>query len=113
MKQTIVTGLIMLVVIWLLAELYELLPGQEAWVVFGAMAGMAMSLRRGAPSTGVIFPRRSGHPVRSLSDCGTGRCLMGATRRKFSREFKVEAVRQLEAGRRFGNHPLRCSVRGN
>jgi len=25
---------------------------------------------------------------------------MGATRRKFSREFKVEAVRQLEAGRR-------------
>ena len=52
MKQTIVTGLIMLVVIWLLAELYELLPGQEAWVVFGAMAGMAMSLGRGAPSTG-------------------------------------------------------------
>ncbi len=25
---------------------------------------------------------------------------MGVTRRKFSREFKVEAVRQLEAGRR-------------
>ena len=25
---------------------------------------------------------------------------MGATRRKFSREFKLEAVRQLEAGRR-------------
>ncbi|MCH7474069.1 MAG: hypothetical protein IH878_15030 [Gemmatimonadetes bacterium] len=56
MKQTIVTGLIMLVVIWLLAELYELLPGQEAWVVFGAMAGMAMSLRRGAPSTGGSAP---------------------------------------------------------
>ena len=31
---------------------------------------------------------------------------MGATRRKFSREFKLEAVRQLEAGRRLAEIAL-------
>ena len=37
---------------------------------------------------------------------------MGTTRRKFSREFKVEAVRQLEAGRRLAEVARELGVHG-
>ncbi len=45
MKKRLTLGLILLPVIWLLVGLYNLLPDQgQGWVVFGAMAGMGMSL---------------------------------------------------------------------
>lgn len=44
MKKRFTLGMILLVAIWLLVGLYNLLPDHQGWVVFGAMAGMGMSL---------------------------------------------------------------------
>lgn len=47
MKQTFAAGLIMIVMILLLVGLYELLPALQGWIVFSAMAALAMVLGQG------------------------------------------------------------------
>jgi positive regulator of sigma E activity len=48
MFQEIMLAIVILIVIWLATILYSLIPGLEAWVIFGSMAGLAMGLARAA-----------------------------------------------------------------
>lgn len=52
MNNSFKAGLLMLVVIWLLVQLYEMLPFMQPWIFFGALAGLAMSLGSRRGSTG-------------------------------------------------------------
>jgi uncharacterized membrane protein len=43
MKRTWIAGLLMLVPVYLLVQLYNFLPKQQGWVIFGAVAGLALA----------------------------------------------------------------------
>ena len=51
MKQTFTAGIFMVVPIWLLQRMFELMPGQQGWIVFGAMAGLGLALGHRSPRT--------------------------------------------------------------
>lgn len=44
MKQTFTAGVFVLVLVWLLQRMFELMPGQQGWIVFSAMAGLGLAL---------------------------------------------------------------------
>lgn len=51
MKRTFTAGFLMLVLVWLLQRMFELMPGSQGWIIFSAMAGMALALGHRSPGT--------------------------------------------------------------
>ena len=45
MKQKFVLGIVMLALVWVMVWFYERLPQLQGWVIFSALAGVAMSRR--------------------------------------------------------------------
>jgi hypothetical protein len=51
MNKTFTAGCLLLVLVWLLQRMFEVMPGRQGWVIFGAMAGLALALGHRSPST--------------------------------------------------------------
>lgn len=49
MKRTFTAGVCMLVLVWLLQRMFELMPGHQGWIIFGAMAALALALGQRTP----------------------------------------------------------------
>jgi hypothetical protein len=51
MKRTFTAGFYLLVLVWLLQRMFEVMPGRQGWVIFGAVAGLGLALGHRAPRT--------------------------------------------------------------